>query len=228
MINYDKKNKLILKSIKKSLVASCQPITNGPLDTSSFVLASARASLIGGAKALRIEGFKNLKIIKKNIKSPVIGIKKRISQKYPIIITPLLSDVDKLANLGADIIAFDSTLRQRPYSIKQIISKIHYYKKIAMADCSSEKDAIIALDNGADIIATTLSGYTKNKIPPKNPDFKLLKSFIKNFNVPVIAEGRYNNKIFFKKALDIGAHAVVVGTALNRIELITKSFLDEK
>ena len=228
MINYNKKNKLILKNIKKTLIASCQPIPNGPLDTPSFVLASAKASLIGGAKALRIEDFKNLKIIKKNIKCPVIGIKKRILKKYPIIITPLLSDVEKLANLGADIIAFDSTNRKRPFTIRQIISKIHYYKKLAMADCSNERDAIVALDNGADIIATTLSGYTGNKITPTKPDFKLLKLFIKKFNVPVIAEGRFNNKIFFKRALDIGAHAVVVGTALNRIELITKSFLDEK
>ena len=77
----DKKNKLILKNIKKSLIASCQPVPNGPLDTPSFVLASAKASLIGGAKALRIEGFKNLKIIKKNIGDPVIGIKKRVSEK---------------------------------------------------------------------------------------------------------------------------------------------------
>ena len=223
----NRNNKLILRIIKKSLIASCQPIPNGPLDTPTFVLASAKASIIGGAKALRIEGFKNLKIIKKNIFVPIIGIKKRVSNKYPIIITPLLSDVEKLANLGADIIAFDSTDRKRPYSIGQIISKIHSYKKIAMADCSSMKDAIIALDNGADIIATTLAGYTGNKQVPKNPDFKLLNLFKTTFNVPVIAEGRFNSPKFFKRAIDIGAHAVVVGTSLNRIELITKSFLDE-
>ena len=228
MLNYTKKNKLILKSIKKSLIASCQPVPNGPLDKPTFVLASAKASLIGGAKALRIEGFSNLKIIKKNMNIPVIGIKKRILTKYPIIITPLLSDVEKLADLGADIIAFDSTERKRPYSIGQIISKIHSYNKIAMADCSSVKDAIIALDNGANIIATTLSGYTKNQIIPKNPDFRLLNLFIQKFNVPVIAEGRFNNPNFFKRAIDMGAHAVVVGTALNRIELITESFLNEQ
>tara|TARA_B110000444_G_C18555858_1_gene462465 strand:- start:411 stop:605 length:195 start_codon:yes stop_codon:yes gene_type:complete len=61
----NKSNNLILNNIKKSLVASCQPVPNGPLDSSSFVLASAKASIIGGAKALRIEGFKNLKTIKK-------------------------------------------------------------------------------------------------------------------------------------------------------------------
>lgn len=221
------KNKRIVKKLKGSLIASCQPIPGGPLDFSSFILASAKASIIGGAKGLRIEGFRNLKIIKKNLNLPVIGIKKRVSKNYPIIITPLLSDVEKLSELGAEIIAFDSTLRQRPYSVGSLISKIHSCKKIAMADCSTIKDAINAIENGVDILSTTLSGYTSEKLPSKNPDFKLLNQLIKKFKVPVIAEGRFNTPIFYKKAINLGAHAVVVGTALNRIELITKSFLDE-
>ena len=221
------KNKRIVKKLKGSLIASCQPIPGGPLDFSSFILASAKASIIGGAKGLRIEGFKNVKIIKKNLNLPVIGIKKRVSKNYPIIITPLLSDVEKLSELGAEIIAFDSTLRERPYSVGSLISKIHSCKKIAMADCSTIKDAINAIENGVDILSTTLSGYTSEKLPSKNPDFKLLNQLIKKFKVPVIAEGRFNTPIFYKKAINLGAHAVVVGTALNRIELITKSFLDE-
>ena len=221
------KNKRIVKRLKGSLIASCQPIPRGPLDFSSFILASAKASIIGGAKGLRIEGFRNLKIIKKNLNLPVIGIKKRVSKNYPIIITPLLSDVEKLSELGAEIIAFDSTLRERPYSVGSLISKIHSCKKIAMADCSTIKDAINAIENGVDILSTTLSGYTSEKLPSKNPDFKLLNQLIKKYKVPVIAEGRFNTPIFYKKAINLGAHAVVVGTALNRIELITKSFLDE-
>ncbi len=129
--------------------------------------------------------------------------------------------------LGADIIAFDATLRKRPVSIEKLISKIHSCKKIAMADCSNMKDAINAIENGADILSTTLSGYTSKNLPPKNPDFKLLRQLIKKFKIPIIAEGRFNTPAFYKKAINYGAHAVVVGTALNRIELITKSFLDE-
>jgi N-acylglucosamine-6-phosphate 2-epimerase len=223
----NRNNKLLIKKIKGSLIASCQPVPNGPLDFPSFILASAKASIIGGASALRIEGFKNLKIIKKNIKLPVIGIKKRVSNKYPIIITPLISDVERLAELGAEIIAFDATLRNRPFTVSKLISRIHSYKKIAMADCSDIKDAINAIDNGADILSTTLSGYTSDKPSPKYPDFKLLNKLIKKFNVPIIAEGRFNSPVFFKKAIKAGAHSVVVGTALNRIELITRSFLDE-
>ena len=221
------KNKRIVKRLKGSLIASCQPIPRGPLDFSSFLLASAKASIIGGAKGLRIEGFKNLKVIKKNLNLPVIGIKKRVIKNYPIIITPLLSDVEKLSELGAEIIAFDSTLRERPNSVGSLISKIHSCKRIAMADCSTIKDAINAIENGADILSTTLSGYTNEKLPPKNPDFKLLNQLIKKFKVPIIAEGRFNTPVFYQKASKSGAHAVFVGTALNRIELITKSFLDE-
>ena len=223
----NKKNKRIVKILKGSLIASCQPIPRGPLDFSSFILASAKASIIGGAKGLRIEGFKNLKIIKKSLNLPVIGIKKRVSKSYPVIITPLLSDVEKLSELGAEIIAFDSTLRERPYSVGSLISKIHSCKRIAMADCSTIKDATNAIENGADILSTTLSGYTNEKLPPKNPDFKFSNQLIKKFKVPIIAEGRFNTPVFYKKAIKSGAHAVVVGSALNRIELITKSFLDE-
>ena len=223
----NKKNISIIKRFKGSLIASCQPIPKGPLDTSAFVLASAKASIIGGARALRIEGFNNLKIIKKNIKIPVIGIKKRNIKNFPIIITPLLSDVERLSMLGADIIAFDATLRKRPVSIEKLISKIHSCKKIAMADCSNMNDAMNAIEKGADILSTTLSGYTSKKLPPKNPDFKLLSQLIIKFKIPIIAEGRFNTPALYKKAINCGAHAVVVGTALNRIELITKSFLDE-
>ena len=81
----NKKNNVILNAFKNSLIASCQPIPKGPLDTPSFVLASAKASIIGGAKGLRIEGFENLRIIKKNIKLPIIGIKKRNLKNYPVI-----------------------------------------------------------------------------------------------------------------------------------------------
>ena len=148
-------------------------------------------------------------------------------KNFPIIITPLLSDVERLSMLGADIIAFDATLRKRPVSIEKLISKIHSCKKIAMADCSNMNDAINAIEKGADILSTTLSGYTSKKLPPKNPNFKLLSQLIIKFKTPIIAEGRFNTPALYKKAINCGAHAVVVGTALNRIELITKSFLDE-
>ena len=218
-----KKNKLILDTLKKSLIASCQPIPQGPMDKSSIILAIAKSSLIGGAKGLRIEGEKNIKLIKKNLNVPIIGLIKRNLLNYPVIITPYLSDVEKIAKAGADIIAFDATNRNRPESIINIINRIKKYKKISMADCSSINDIRNAIKFNVDIISTTLSGYTGDKIP-KNPDFRLLKKSI-NLKIPIIAEGRFNTPFLAKKAIIMGAHSVVVGTALNRVEIITNNFV---
>ena len=218
-----KKNKLILDTLKKSLIASCQPIPQGPMDKSSIILAIAKSSLIGGAKGLRIEGEKNIKLIRKNLNVPIIGLIKRNLLNYPVIITPYLSDVEKIAKAGADIIAFDATNRNRPESIINIINRIKKYKKISMADCSSINDIRNAIKCNVDIISTTLSGYTGDKIP-KNPDFQLLKKSI-NLKIPIIAEGRFNTPFLAKKAIIMGAHSVVVGTALNRVEIITNNFV---
>ena len=218
-----KKNKLILDTLKKSLIASCQPIPQGPMDKSSIILAIAKSSLIGGAKGLRIEGEKNIKLIKKNLNVPIIGLIKRNLLNFPVIITPYLSDVEKIAKAGADIIAFDATNRNRPESIINIINRIKKYKKISMADCSSINDIRNAIKCNVDIISTTLSGYTGDKIP-KNPDFQLLKKSI-NLKIPIIAEGRFKTPFLAKKAIIMGAHSVVVGTALNRVEIITNNFV---
>ena len=219
-----KKNKLILNTLKKSLVASCQPVPQGPMDKSSIILAMAKSSLIGGAKGLRIEGEKNIKLIKKNINVPIIGLIKRNLSNYPVIITPFLSDIKKIANAGADIIAFDATNRNRPESVKSIINEIKKFNKISMADCSSIFDVKNAIKSNVDIISTTLSGYTKNKVP-EYPDFKLLRESI-SLKIPVIAEGRFNTPYLAKKAIKMGAHCVVVGTALNRVEIITNNFVN--
>ncbi len=218
-----KKNKLILDSLKKGLIASCQPIPNGPMDSSSIILALARSSIIGGATGLRIENKKNIKLVKNNTKVPIIGLIKRNLKNYPIIISPYLSDIAMIAKAGADIIAFDATNRKRPESVINIINEIKKFNKISMADCSSINDVFNAIESGVDIIGTTLSGYTKNKVP-KYPDFNLLKKAI-SLGKPVIAEGRFNTPYLAKKAIKMGAHSVVVGTALNRVEIINNNFV---
>ena len=85
-----------------------------------------------------------------------------------------------------------------------------------MADCSTEEEGLLAAEFGADLVATTLSGYTehtKHKLD-KGPDVDLLKGLVNKLKVPVVAEGRFNEPEDVSRALDLGAFAVVVGTAL--------------
>ena len=214
----------ILRKIKSKLIVSCQPVVGGPLDNESSILSIAEASVEGGAAGLRINDKKNVYNVKKKISIPVIGIKKRTIKNSSVIITPLEEDIKSLADSGADIIAFDATFRKRPVEIARLIDLIHNKNCIAMADCSNIHEALNASNLGADIVTSTLSGYT-TKTTPKNPDFKMISEYANtNYQNPIIAEGRINTPNQALKAIKLGAHAVVVGTAINRVEIITSWF----
>ena len=219
----NKKNKIFQK-LKNAIVVSCQPIEGGPQDNIKTIVSMALAAEIGGCGGLRIEGAKNIRAVRKVTKLPIIGIIKNDLINYAVRITPLIKDVERIANSGADIIAYDATNRKRPFSTLSIVNKIKSSNCIAMADCSNLEDAINAITEGAEIISSTLSGYVgKKSNDTDKPDFHLLKEF-KKLNSFTMAEGRFNSPDLAKKAIKFGADSVTVGSAITRIENITKWF----
>ena len=218
-----KKN--ILKKLKNKIIVSCQPNEGGPQDKTSIVVSMAEAAIIGGCGGVRIEGEKNIRAVKKNISLPIIGIIKNDLDNYKVRITPLLKDVDKIINSGAEIIAYDATNRKRPFPTKEIILKIKKANRLAMADCSNLDDAKNAILEGADIIGTTLAGYVGKQVKDTDkPNIKLVKEF-KKLNCFVMAEGRYNTPELAKQAIQAGADAVRIGSAITRIDNITSWFV---
>ena len=218
------KNK-ILRSIKNKIIVSCQPNKKGPQDKTKIVVSMAQAAIIGGCGGVRIEGYKNIIAVRKKIKLPIIGIIKNDLINYKVRITPSINDVEKIIKSGADIIAYDATNRKRPFSTKDIISKIKKAKLLAMADCSNIEDAKKAVIEGADIIGTTLSGYLEKQIKDnEKPDLNLVKKF-KKLNCFVMAEGRYNSPELAKKAILAGADSVTIGSAITRIDNITNWYV---
>tara|TARA_A100000164_G_scaffold302580_1_gene278047 strand:+ start:327 stop:995 length:669 start_codon:yes stop_codon:yes gene_type:complete len=216
----------ILKKLKNRIIVSCQPNEGGPQDKTNIIVSMAKTAVIGGCGGVRIEGSRNISEVKKNISLPIIGIIKNDLVEYEIKITPLLKDVDRVIKSGADIVAYDATNRKRPVPTNEIVSKIKNANRLAMADCANLNDAINAVDEGADIIGTTLSGYTG--IPVKDtykPDINLIRKF-KKLDCFVMAEGRYNSPILAKKAILAGADAVTIGSAITRIDNITKWFVE--
>lgn len=206
------------------LIVSCQPVPGSPLDKPDIVAAMALAAVQAGAVAVRIEGIENLKATRPLISVPIIGIVKRDLSDSPVRITPYLDDVDALAQAGADIIAFDGTDRVRPTAVAEIIARIHHHQRLAMADCSSQQDAADCHRLGADIIGTTLSGYTTNVVP-QDPDLALVAALsAKGYRV--IAEGRYNSPALAAQAMRHGAWSVTVGSAITRLEHICQWYRD--
>ena len=163
---------------------------------------------------------------------PIIGITKPevIPPNWQeiVYITPELKDVISLVEAGADIIAFDGTQRKRPNgaTLDEIIKYIKINKRVSMADISTVEEGIKAAEAGADILSTTLSGYTLES-PLKNdgPDFELLEELVKKVDIPVVLEGRIWEPEEVDRAFKLGAHCVVIGSAITRPQLITKRFV---
>ena len=134
----------------------------------------------------------------------------------------------ELIDAGADVIAFDGTSRDRgECTLEEIIDEIHLKNRLAMADISTIGEGLNCVKLGADIISTTLAGYTdESGIAGDTPDFELLEKLVKTVKKPVILEGRIWAPDEVKKAFELGAYCVVIGSAITRPHLVTKRFTE--
>ena len=213
-----------IEDLRGRVIVSCQPVKDGPLARADFVAGLALAALEGGAAGLRIESLRNVRAVRAATGAPIIGLVKRPLPSSPVFITPEIADAVALADSGADIVAFDATLRERPVPVRDIIAAIHAQGRYAMADISTYDDARTAVGFGADLVGTTLSGYAGGPTP-EEPDLYLV-SQCAGLGVPVLAEGRYRTPAQARLAIEAGAHAVVVGSAITRPEHITGWFAE--
>lgn len=195
--------------------------------------ALARSVEAGGAAAIRVN-VKWIPLFKSLVKLPIMGIQK-VFQGNEMRITPTLKDVEEIAKAGADAVAIDATHRPRfdDLNLEQFIHEIKsHFNLIVLGDISVREEAINAADWGMDGVSTTLAGYTPyspnygrlGDIPPKDPDYQLIEELSKVIQIPVICEGRVNTPEKARLALEHGAHAVVVGTAITNPQKITELF----
>jgi N-acylglucosamine-6-phosphate 2-epimerase len=214
-----------LDILRGGLVVSCQPVDHGPMDRPDIVAAMAAAAVAGGAAAVRIEGVANLIAVRAAVSVPIIGLVKRDLTDSAVRITPFVADVRALARAGADVIAYDATDRPRPDSRAALVAAIRGAGVLAMADCSTLADGEGALDDGAAILGTTLSGYTAETAGRADGvDCDLIRAF-RGLGAFVMAEGRLNTPDLAAMAMTAGADAVTVGTALTRLEHVTGWFV---
>lgn len=216
-----------IEKIWQKLLVSCQPEAQESFYNTAFVAGMAQAAMLGGAGGLRLSGPENIAAVKQMTDAPVIGIWKQQYAGSEVYITPTLKEALALLEAGADIIALDATKRRRPQESLETIVQHLKGKVCLMADISCLEEALWAEQLGFDCAGTTLAGYThKESNPmPKGPDFELLQAMAHQLHIPVIAEGRISTPAEAAKALGLGAHAVVVGSAITRPQVITREFV---
>lgn len=219
--------------LKGGLVVSCQALEHEPLHSSYIMSRMAVAAAEGGAIGIRANSAPDIKEIKSQVDLPVIGIVKRNYGTNPVFITPTMQEIDELAETGAEIVAFDATLRERPdgKTLTEFVSEIRnkYPHLYLMADISTTEEAVNAEQLGFDLISSTLVGYTEETAGQKiyAEDFAILKNIVSSVKTPVVAEGNVMTPEMAAACLKAGVYCVVVGGAITRPQQITERFVSE-
>jgi N-acylglucosamine-6-phosphate 2-epimerase len=215
----------MLEALRGGLIVSVQAWRGSALDDPRVIAAMARAAQDGGAVGVRIEGVENLRAVRERVALPIVGLVKREYPGFEAYISPSLAEVGAIIGTGAEIVAFDATGRPRPDGSLLIdaIQAIHAAGRLAMADCSTAADAAAAGAAGADILATTLCGYTTPTKDRALPALDLVAelSRLGKFGV---CEGGVRSPADVRAALDAGADAVVVGTAITNVDWLVREF----
>lgn len=222
-------NTEILDAIKGQLIVSCQALPEEPLHSSFIMSRMAYAASLGGAKGIRANTVEDIQEIQKTVDLPIIGIIKKVYPDQPhVYITPTIEEVDALVQTGVEIIALDATHRTHPNNrtLDELFKEARqkYPNQLFMADCSSIEEGLHAAEIGFDLIGTTLAGYTDYTKGCALPPYRMIKTLVEQSGKPVIAEGNIATPEECRHAMDIGVHAVVVGSAITRPLEITKKF----
>jgi N-acylglucosamine-6-phosphate 2-epimerase len=209
-----------------SLVVSCQAGAGNPLRDPAAMALMARAAVAGGAAAIRANGPDDVAAIRAAVDVPILGIHK-LGDPAGVFITPDPDAAAAVVRAGADVVAIDGTLRPRPdgRTLRDHVAAIHEGLGVeVMADADSLASGVAAREAGADIVGTTLSGYTGGPVPD-GPDVELVARLRAALDCPIVAEGRFWTPADVRAAFDAGAHAVVVGTAVTNPMAITRRLL---
>lgn len=219
----------LIKQLKNSMIVSCQSEGDDPFNADpEYMALFARAAEMGGAKGIRTQGIAKLKAIKHAVNLPVIGLLKDKFVDGTVRITGSFNEVEQLIEANSDIIAIDGTLRIReglsgPDFIAECKKR---YKCLILADIATYDEAIACEKAGADCISTTLNGYTPDTLQfHDGPNYDVLEQIVRDVKIPVFAEGRYNTPAEAKHAMELGAYAVISGTAITRPRVCTSWFV---
>lgn len=215
----------VLARLRGRLVVSCQADAGSPLRDPGVIARLAQAAEQGGAAGLRIQGFADVEAVRAVTALPLIGLTKTDRPDTDVYITPTAEEGVRLARLGCEIVALDATRRPRPESLSEMFAAVRAAGALVMADISTLAEAQAALAAGADLVGTTLSGYTSDSPRQSGPDWALMEG-LRAAGLPFVAEGRVNTPADAVQALMHGAQFVVVGSAITRPDVITRWFVE--
>lgn len=225
-----------IAATRGTLIISAQAPDGHPLRDTTTIAHIAAASEAGGASAIRCGGYGGLADITAVLNSvsvPVIGLTKE--GDTGVYITPTVASAVAVAEAGAEVVAIDATLRPRQdgSTFAEQVAAVHAHGALAMADIATAEEAVAAVRDGADIISTTLAGYTEHRTKTAGPDLPLIAEIhtafaeagINRADVFLIGEGRFHSPADVTAGFNAGVDAVIVGTAITDVSFVARQFV---
>jgi len=216
----------VLEQIRGGLVVSCQAHTGHPMAGPEFMAAFARCAQAGGAVGLRVDGPADVRAVHAASSLPVLGIAKEFGHGARPFITPDFEHARSVISAGAAMVAIEAVpdYRRDPADFPRLCGRVHDELGVpVIADVSTLAEGVAAARAGADAVATTLSGYTSASPARDEPDLDLLAA-LAGVGLPAILEGHVRSAGQVARAFELGAFAVVVGTAITDPTSITSWF----
>lgn len=233
MESLSEKQQTVIEQLKNGLIVSCQAKKEDPVYLPGIITKMAESAIWGGAAGLRINTPEHIKEVRKITDLPIIGLWKQHMKDHSVFITPTIEAVEEVIKAGADIVAIDATDRVNAQGEKAylLIHKIKqkYTDTIILADIRNEKEAVLALEQGAHLVAPTLYRFNDHPKSIDSPDFEMLAKIVRvtKGNGFVLMEGKINTPEEAIESLYLGAYAVVVGSAITRPHLTTLRFTNK-
>ena len=204
---------------------SVQAPEGSPLREPSVIAAMAEASLNNGALGVRLESPEHIGAVRRRCpQALIVGLWKRTDPNSSVYITPGWQEMVAVWSAGADVIALDATERRRPadQDLQALIQRARTELGAPlMADVASVEQGLQAVAWGCSWVGTTLYGYTEATSQLQPPAWELLAPLRQQLpqEVTLICEGGIASAAMAREALERGADAVVVGTAITGVDL---------
>jgi N-acylglucosamine-6-phosphate 2-epimerase len=195
------------------------------------IAAMAEASLRNGASGVRLESPEHIGAVRRRCPGAlIVGLWKRTYPDSAVYITPGWEEIRAVWGAGADVVAIDATERFRPGG-EALEALIHRARRELgaplMADVDSLANGLRAAGLGCDWVGTTLYGYSEATAGMRPPAWELLPQLRQQLPeaVSLICEGGIASPQQVRQALDAGADAVVVGTAITGVDLQVAAYV---
>ncbi len=213
------------------LIVSVQAPEGSPLRDPDVIAAMAEACLRNGASGIRLESPEHIGAVRRRCPDAlIVGLWKRTYPDSSVYITPGWEEIRAVWGAGADVVALDATERHRPggEDLEQLINRARRELGASlMADVDSVANGLRAADLGCNWVGTTLYGYTEATAARHPPAWELLTELKQKLPpaVSLICEGGIASPQQARQALDAGADAVVVGTAITGVDLQVAAYV---